>query len=204
MNRLGIGFTLVELLIVVCLLGLIAMIVFPQFSGTRSDAVEPIIQSELSEIQRAFFRLKNDCNLQQKQYTIIAQFGVSVLIHNQIDDNNILFEPWDSARQLGWRGSYLSSESERTINIDGIGQPNGNTTVPVITTPNQNSNSLNDPNYYRILATNKDNTVISPNATDIYQLWLIYPYKDVSTITKIPDSDDPNRKYYRKLIAEAE
>jgi prepilin-type N-terminal cleavage/methylation domain-containing protein len=206
MNKTLSAFTLIELLIVVGLLGLIAMIVFPQFTGSRSDAIEPIIQTELSEIQRAFFRLKNDCNLQQHQYKIIAQYGVSVLIKNPDNpknDNELLLGDWDPDRQLGWRGPYLNSESERTIDINEIGQPAGTTTVPVITTPNQNSNSYNDPNYYRILATDKDNNVLNPDSDKIRQLWLIYPYKNVNTIT-IPNSDAPDRKYYRKLIAEAD
>ncbi|MDR1477579.1 MAG: type II secretion system GspH family protein [Planctomycetaceae bacterium] len=209
MNENKSAFTLVELLIVVALLGLLAMIILPRFSGSRADAIEPIIQTELASIQRAFFRLKNDCNLQQKHYTIIAKYGVSVLIRNQTTDDNdiLLLENWDADRQRGWRGPYIDSENEREININQSGQPSGNITVPTILTPNHNANANNDLNYYRILATDKNNNVLAPtseNSEKIHQLWLIYPHKNINDIITIPAANDPNRKYYRKLIAESE
>jgi type II secretory pathway pseudopilin PulG len=191
MNK-TLAFTLIELLIVIGLLGMVALLILPQFAGTKSDAIEPIIQSELSEIQRAFFRLKNDCNLQQNQYYIIAQLGVSALIEKPTD-----LPAWDTDRQRGWKGPYLNSEHIRDIDTTQIGQPEGNTTVPVILAP--------DNSYYRIIATNKNGNVVTPKSStssDIHQLWLLHTHKNINTILTIPNHDAPSRKYYRKLIAE--
>jgi prepilin-type N-terminal cleavage/methylation domain-containing protein len=201
------AFTLIELLLVIGLLGLVATIVIPQFAGTKSDAIEPIIQSELTAIQRAFFRFKNDVNLQTSQYITVAQYGVSVLITNEIEKTT-LFDNWDPDRQRGWRGTYINSEGEKNININLAGQPDGTIAVPVIFAPNQDNES-NNTHYYRIIATDENNKVITnlpspPLSVDIYQLWLIYPYKNINDITNIPDQNESERKYYRKLIAETD
>lgn len=191
-----------ELLIVIGLLGFIATLIIPQFAGTRNDAIEPVIQSELAEIQRAFLRFKNDYNLRQEDYFQIAKYGVSVLLTNRLadaDKDDFYLTEWDADRQRGWRGPYLHSEHERNIDITKIGQPEGRITVPVILTPDQNT-------YYRIIATDKNNNVIIPSQdkkNQIHQLWLVYPY-DVTQIKGIPESNEPERKYYRKLIAETE
>jgi type II secretory pathway pseudopilin PulG len=203
MTNKNIAFTLIELLITIGLLALIVMIIIPTFTGTQSDAIEPIIQTELSEIQRAFFRLKNDCKLQQQDYNKIAQYGVALLLQNNFDGADLLAS-WDSDRQRGWRGPYLNPEGEQEININSIGQQKGITKIPAILAPTQINN---ESEYYRIIATKKINnidTIIDVNAADIQQLWLVYPHKNINEITTIPEQNDTNRKYYRKLIADAE
>jgi type II secretory pathway pseudopilin PulG len=193
MNKLS-AFTLIELLFVIGLLGLIATLIIPQLSGTKTDAIEPIIQSELTEIQRAFFRFKNDYNLQKKDYNTIAELGTDILITKPDT-----FELWDPDRQRGWKGPYLNSEHTQSIDTSHYGQPAGGTIeIHVVLTPDNS-------NYYHIIATDKNNDVLSQNNSNkIHQLWLLYPHQNINNITTIPESNDSNRKYYRKLLAEVE
>lgn len=58
------GFTLVEILIVVVILGILAAIVVPQFTQASSDAVKGALQSQLQTInsQVELYRVKNSGN----------------------------------------------------------------------------------------------------------------------------------------------
>jgi prepilin-type N-terminal cleavage/methylation domain-containing protein len=198
------AFTLIELLIVIALLAGIAMIVIPNLVGNKQEVTEVIIQSELAEIQRAFFRFKNDCALNQNDYQKVAQYGIAVLLEQKSDDfdnsNGFSFSSWDNDRQRGWRGQYLIPEDKRNINPDSTGQQNGDVEVPVICCSENNSDALSD--YYRILATDKDGNILKPNATDftdkIHQLWVVYPYFTNPPLTL----NNENKKYYRQLLAE--
>ncbi|MDR1959652.1 MAG: type II secretion system GspH family protein [Planctomycetaceae bacterium] len=199
------AFTLIELLIVIALLGMVAMIVIPNITGKRADVNEPIIQSELAEIQRAFFRLQSDSVPTSDDYQTVAKYGVAVLIKEY--GGNIGAE-WDNDRSRGWRGPYLSSEGERNIDPAGIGQPTGGVPVPVILGPGGDHDSKSDP-YYRILASDENNIILQPVPPDslrIDQLWLVYPYwgDDSAMPNKIPGPSEEIRKYYRKLLVEVE
>jgi len=56
------GFTLVEILIVVVILGILAAMVVPQFAGAVDDASIATTQNELHKIRRAsdYFRVRNE------------------------------------------------------------------------------------------------------------------------------------------------
>ncbi|MDR3198993.1 MAG: type II secretion system GspH family protein [Planctomycetaceae bacterium] len=197
------AFTLIELLIVIALLAGIAMIVLPNLAGDKKEVAETIIQSEMAEIQRAFFRFKNDCTLKPEDYQTVAQYGVAVLLTKEID-NEFSFDPWENDRQRGWRGAYLIQEDTRSIDPVSIGQQeNGNAKVPVICCPQNNPNFPAD--YYRILATKNKGEILAPNASDftteIHQLWLVYPYTDFTKLTTIKNEiETENKKYYRQLL----
>jgi prepilin-type N-terminal cleavage/methylation domain-containing protein len=199
------AFTLIELLIVIGLLAAVAMILLPNLTTNKDEVKDTIIISELADIQRAFIRFQNDCNLQNDDNDLltVAKYGVAVLIYN---DNDYGIQNWDNDQQRGWRGPYLMSEGEREININIAGQPNGNVTVPVILTPTtKNGNEQ----YYRILPTDDNQNIIlnltESNANQIRQLWLVYPHylnDDPPIPIKIPEQNDEKRKYYRLLYDE--
>jgi prepilin-type N-terminal cleavage/methylation domain-containing protein len=193
------AFTLIELLIVIALLAGIAMIVLPNFISDKKEVTETIVQSELAEIQRAFFRFKNDCTLQPDDYQKIAKYGVAVLLKSNIE-NEYTFKPWDNDRQRGWRGAYLTQEDKRKIDPISIGQQEGNIEVPVICCSQNDSNTKSD--YYRILATKSNGDILDPNEVNednIHQLWLVYPYNGFLT-TPFSKIKDENKKYYRQLL----
>jgi general secretion pathway protein G len=52
-RRLERGFTLVELLIVVIILGILAAVVIPQFSGVASEAKESALRADLNTVRQA-------------------------------------------------------------------------------------------------------------------------------------------------------
>ena len=60
-NTLRAGFTLVEILIVVVILGILAAIVVPQFTNASQEAVKGALQSQLQTInsQVELYRVKN-------------------------------------------------------------------------------------------------------------------------------------------------
>jgi len=62
MRRKNAGFTLVEILIVVVILGILAAIVVPQFTSASTEAVKGAIQSQLQTIesQVELFRVRNN------------------------------------------------------------------------------------------------------------------------------------------------
>jgi prepilin-type N-terminal cleavage/methylation domain-containing protein len=197
------AFTLIELLIVIALLAGIAAILIPNLVGDKKEITETtIVQSELAEIQRAFFRFKNDCVLKPTDYQKIAQYGVAVLL----EQGN--FESWDNDRQRGWRGAYLTQEGTRMIDPDSIGQQEGNTEVSVICCSENNSD------YYRIIATNNNGKILSPGEIltpndqdfekekEVHQLWVVYPYTNLETLETLKKIEDENKKYYRQLLEE--
>ncbi|PKL33601.1 MAG: hypothetical protein CVV40_00550 [Planctomycetes bacterium HGW-Planctomycetes-2] len=60
-TRRNTGFTLVEILIVVVILGILAAIVIPQFTSASQEAVKGALQSQLQTIESQFelFRVRN-------------------------------------------------------------------------------------------------------------------------------------------------
>jgi prepilin-type N-terminal cleavage/methylation domain-containing protein len=191
------AFTLIELLIVIALLAGIAMIVIPNLIGDKKEVAETIIQSELAEIQRAFFRFKNDCVLKPDDYQKVAQYGVSVLLEQGS------FDSWNNDKQRGWRGPYLTQEDKRSIDPNSKGQHPGTTKVAVICCSNDNSSD-----YYRILATDENGNILDPNisnttnfTTNVHQLWVVYPYSNFLT-TPFSNIQNENKKYYRQLLEE--
>lgn len=203
------AFTLIELLIVIGLLGALAAMFLTQMGGKKDEMIDnSVVQKELADIQRAFFRLHADCVLQSGgDYDKIVRYGLAVLMQNsrnvQNDDPKWLFSGWDDDRGRGWRGPYITAEGYRAINDNSVGQDVGSVTIPVICTPNGEPDNTADPHYYRVLATDDDDKIITPPTNtntdytnDITQFWVVYPcYSETPTnIDEIPE------KYRRRLL----
>lgn len=196
------GFTLIELLIVIGLLAALASVFFSHFTGSKEEvAYNPIIQKELSDIQRAFHRMAVDCVLQREtHYLKIAQYGLAPLMANTIaftpeetEEADWKFPVWDEERGRGWRGPYVSHEGYREIDPQTAGQRSGSVRIPVLTTPN--SDSETDRHYYRVLAVDDKGDILTPSnrleVSQIDQFWVVYPRTDDFTdnISTIPEAD---------------
>ena len=71
-NPLPLGFTLIEILIVVVILGILAAVVVPQFANASSDANDSSVRTQLQTIRQQieYFRVQNntDPRLKSKQW----------------------------------------------------------------------------------------------------------------------------------------
>ena len=161
------AFTLIELLIVIGMLGALATLVLPSLAATKTDAFDPIVQTEMQDIRMAFQRFYNDVMPNDDQLDLFRKYGLAPLLQNELTgayDNNsdhandlVL---WDPDRQRGWRGPYLEIEGTREIvtpndNSNGQNEPRDDETtqpyvkIPVILDPY--SATAKDARFYRVL-----------------------------------------------------
>lgn len=101
------GFTLVEILIVVVILGILAAIVVPQFSNASSDARNSNLATTLASVRGQLEIFKGQHNDQPPQVT-----GMWTLMTGQSDTNEVSI-----ANPVGTRwGPYLMSPAKNPIN----------------------------------------------------------------------------------------
>ena len=96
------GFTLLEMMIVVIVIGILAATIIPQFMGTTHDAKVSAAKAQVAEIESAVERFNN----QMDRYPT-AEEGLSALVNPPSGD--------DATK---WRGPYI----KRLIN-DPWGNP---------------------------------------------------------------------------------
>ncbi len=85
------GFTLVEIMVVVVVIGILASIIIPQFIGTTSDAKIAAAKGTISELDSAVERFY----VQMDRYPTTEE-GLNVLVNSPTGDD---------AKQ--WRGPYI-------------------------------------------------------------------------------------------------
>ena len=89
-NRRSEGFTLIEIMVVVVILGILAATIIPQFMGTTQDAKISTAKANLAEIESAIERFY----INMDRYPTTEE-GLKVLV-----------EP-PSAEDTKWRGPYV-------------------------------------------------------------------------------------------------
>ena len=147
------GFTLVEILIVVIILGILAAIVIPQFTNASTNARESSVLSQLqtlrSEIQ--LFKLQHDD-------TIPTLVGTSPACWNQLMQATDLNGTVDTT--AGAYGPYMQSIPDNPLN------GNANVTAPGSQTSTTGWTYDTSGN---ILATNQTPTLTFNESTDVVQ-----------------------------------
>jgi general secretion pathway protein G len=109
-SRRGAGFTLIELMVVVVILGILAVTIIPQFIGTTHDAKVSAAKSNIAELQSAVERFY----IHMDRYPTTEE-GLRVLAEAPADGANkwrgpyiqqIRLDPWGNAFQYRYPGTH--------------------------------------------------------------------------------------------------
>ena len=117
----SLGFTLMELLIVIIVIAVLAAIALPKFGNSSTRAREASLRSHLREIRNAVGRFSNDCGAYPANLTDLA---ASAAPASGVDQTGAA----RTIRASDWHGPYL-----QTLNNDPI---SGNAFNYVTTSPN--------------------------------------------------------------------
>ena len=149
------SFTLLELLIVIGMLGALAALILPHLAVAKTEAFDPMVQTEMQDIRIAFQRFYNDVMPDEAQLDLFRKYGLAPLMQSELP-GIYNFAGWDPDRCRGWRGPYLESEGTRIIdaNSDGQAPAESGISMPVILDPYAKTD--NDARYYRVLCGKKD------------------------------------------------
>lgn len=144
------AFTLLELLIVIGMLGALATLILPHLAVAKTEAFDPMVQTETQDIRIAFQRFYNDVMPNEAQLDLFRKYGLAPLMQSELP-GIYNFAGWDPDRCRGWRGPYLESEGTRVIDADSDGQVQAESgiSIPVILDPYAKTDS--DARYYRVL-----------------------------------------------------
>ncbi|NLZ62444.1 MAG: hypothetical protein GX902_01430 [Lentisphaerae bacterium] len=155
-------FTLLELLIVIGMLGALATLILPHLAVAKTEAFDPMVQTEMQDIRIAFQRFYNDVMPDEVQLELFRKYGLAPLMQSELP-GIYNFAGWDPDRCRGWRGPYLESEGTRIIdaNSDGQAQAESGISIPVILDPYAKAD--NDARYYRVLCGKKDSFTYDPD-----------------------------------------
>lgn len=145
------GFSLIELMIVIVILGALTGIIVPMFTYSEVEAKGDAVLSEMSRIRRAYIDFYNDNFPHNDELGHLSFFGLYPLCstneptgYNGIWHDAVRGE-YDPYNDLGWNGPYLMQEARKTVDVEyaGQGESSSGTVIPVV----------NDPygGYYRVL-----------------------------------------------------
>ena len=170
------GFTLVEILIVVVILGILAMIVIPKYASANTEAKEATVAADLQSIQRQIDRYKVDHSGRGPELTPTG-----------VQDN---LKGFDMAKDLTAVDMMTSTDSlsyatttQATWQSVWPGASDYTTAVPASTT---GKNHL----HMNVWVWIKDESVAAHRSSKIYSITLIYTwaYADGGRIRYVTDT----------------
>lgn len=129
------GFTLLEMLVVIALLGVVAGVVISALDSAVDDSLVPITQNEMVEIGKALRNFKRD-NGDYPTPSHPADF--SDLIAGTASSPPTGYDEWNINTSRGWRGPYVSKQGGglvtvcSTLSADGTGSINSCTSTDVV------------------------------------------------------------------------
>ncbi|MEE2972875.1 MAG: prepilin-type N-terminal cleavage/methylation domain-containing protein [Planctomycetota bacterium] len=110
-NTVKRGFTLIEILIVVVILGILAAIIVPQFTDAAQDANESSARSQLQSV-------RSQIELHRVQNNGAAPADLAELV----TDNYIRAVPvWPAGFAATYSGGDLTLQYDATVDFDGDG-----------------------------------------------------------------------------------
>ena len=169
------GFSLIELMIVVAILGVLTCIIIPMFTYSESNAQKDAVSAEMAAIQSAWTDFYNDCFPDEGELEELSHYGLYALFSTNKPDgysgnwDNAIRGNYDPYNKLGWKGPYLISEGTVKIDPDSALQPykNNGFPIPVVFTPYDNNAREGDsdygPAYYRVRYDSEKLTLLCPN-----------------------------------------
>jgi type II secretory pathway pseudopilin PulG len=155
------AFTIIELIVVLCVVAALAGLSLPILSGTHSIAANATTQSTLREISQATSHYWADCKLLKLDgVTTIAteaeRFQIRWLFRNpQTDTTNISF---DINSSIGWNGPYLLSPTGSPIQFVDVAMIDAWNKAVVFQDPNSAAN----PRDVRIVSGGANGTIDIP------------------------------------------
>jgi prepilin-type N-terminal cleavage/methylation domain-containing protein len=150
------GFSLIELMIVIVILGALVAIIVPMFSYSESDAKDDAVTSEMRAIQSAYIDFYNDNFPHNGELGNLSFYGLYPLCftnepagysgaHGGTWSEAVRGE-YDPYNNLGWNGPYLMQEGTNRVDIANAGQEedSGGMIIPIVKDPYGG--------YYRVLS----------------------------------------------------
>jgi len=117
------GFTLVELLLVLVILGLVTGVAVATFSASATDRESPIVATEMKRIVEAFSRFRMDCAPDDDRLDEIRKYGLWPLAQKTHPLSTGVTDPrnyaeYSASTRSGWAGPYLVPEGVREVDAD--------------------------------------------------------------------------------------
>ena len=119
------GFSLIELMIVIIILGALTAIIIPMFSYTEHQAKEDAVAAEMARIRRAYIDFYNDNFPSDTELANLARYGLYPLVRTNSPSgyggnwDEAVRGKYDPYNKLGWNGPYLMHEGPFvTVRVD--------------------------------------------------------------------------------------
>lgn len=179
------GFSLIELMIVVAILGALVAIIIPSFGTSEQSAKDDVVVSEMRQLREAFAQFYLDNYPSDDALKDMAKYGLWPLFTTNAPPAplaSVVRVGYDAANRLGWRGPYaLMEKSDQSVYLQtgqikdvAEGTVSGAVTaIPVALDPYGGyyrvTAPASDPTDLYLVCTGPDRTLQTPpTSTDAY------------------------------------